>query len=147
MTGELNLAEFEANGMGLMPTDGTIVDEIVKARNELFHEALWEGEKPGFKLTQARYTCLNLLKSSNQRVLLQLSTVRPSTDLVTGPIPAKPSSSNSWQIRRTCPRIPELLPPFLLPPAVHERLFACCPAPLAPVFRLSTESRPGPATI
>ena len=24
----------------------------------------------------------------------------------------------------------------------HERLFACCPAPLAPVFRLSTESRP-----
>ena len=24
----------------------------------------------------------------------------------------------------------------------HERLFACCPAPLAPTFRLSTESRP-----
>lgn len=24
----------------------------------------------------------------------------------------------------------------------HERLFACCPAPLAPAFRLSTESRP-----
>ncbi len=24
----------------------------------------------------------------------------------------------------------------------HERLFACCPAPLAPAFRLSTESWP-----
>ena len=24
----------------------------------------------------------------------------------------------------------------------HERLFACCPAPLAPAFRLSTESQP-----
>ncbi len=48
------------------------VAEIVAIRNSLFHQALWEGERPGYKITADTYYKVFELRALNQRLIAAL---------------------------------------------------------------------------
>lgn len=52
-----------------LPYDANVADEMAKLRNNLVHEAIWEGDAPGFAVTQQGWQCNRRLRMLNQRVI------------------------------------------------------------------------------
>ena len=52
-----------------LPFDDTIAQEIVALRNDLVHEGLWEGDAPGFRVTQHGWQCTRRIRMLNQRIV------------------------------------------------------------------------------
>jgi hypothetical protein len=48
------------------------VTELVAMRNELFHEAMWEGERPGYRIKEQTYRLAGDLRALNQRLISAL---------------------------------------------------------------------------
>jgi hypothetical protein len=49
--------------------DNGVAGEIVGLRNELFHEAIWEGDTPGFAVSYRGHHLCNCLRALNQRLI------------------------------------------------------------------------------
>lgn len=49
--------------------DAAIAQEIVDLRNGLVHEGIWEGDTPGFRVTQHGWQCTRRIRMLNQRII------------------------------------------------------------------------------
>lgn len=49
--------------------DEQLAAQIVNRRNDLFHEALWDGQQPGYSEEQEGYSDLQCLRGLNQRLI------------------------------------------------------------------------------
>jgi hypothetical protein len=54
---------------GLHIPSNTVVEALVRMRNELFHEAQWQGERPGYRITIEAHDNSRMLRSLNQRLI------------------------------------------------------------------------------
>lgn len=52
-----------------IPSDGKLVEEIVRLRNDLFHEALWDGSQPCTGVDSDAFLQPNNLRRLNQRLI------------------------------------------------------------------------------
>ena len=59
-----------------MPTEESIIDKIYKARNEIFHEALWTGKMIGFGPDSSSIYLTHHLSRLNSRFICQLATYK-----------------------------------------------------------------------
>ena len=55
--------------LGLWCPPDAPIPELVEMRNSLFHEGLWEGEKPGYKITAPSRDRVFLLRYLNQKLI------------------------------------------------------------------------------
>jgi hypothetical protein len=49
--------------------DATVAQDIAALRNDLVHEGIWEGDAPGFRVTQHGWECARRLRMLNQRIV------------------------------------------------------------------------------
>lgn len=52
-----------------IPYDDAVAQEIVALRNDLVHEGIWEGDSPGFQVTQHGWQCTRRIRMLNQRIV------------------------------------------------------------------------------